>query len=312
MPRPTSLWVAGRTGFGPMGFRKSTGPTMIEGGPTGLFTRLGRKEPSSTREPEIADKPVARPIGAQITPDEKVGVQTMPDMEVPAAPSQSEEFLTAFQPRKSSADVGGSTLGTTPRVTSAVMEVYRRREGPSTTPLKGSELSVFEVGLVLCETRAKTCAPLASGLLVGDTSGGGDGALTLKYLGESSSCHHDNGNDLEAYDNGDDSEASSIMGFRETEEVKDFPFMQEMSHAMEVNNIVRVSCDGQTGLLVGCFKRIIVETHGKGGGGIHSTTHKIPDFVNCPLVETHKIPDFVHIVETHKIPDFVNCPLEIC
>ena len=69
---------------------------MIEGGSTVLFTKLGRKEQSLTREPEITDKPVARPTRAHITPDEEVGVQTTPDVEVPAAPSQFEEFSTAF------------------------------------------------------------------------------------------------------------------------------------------------------------------------------------------------------------------------
>ena len=172
LPRPTSSWVAGRTGFGPLGFKKPTGPTMIEGGSTVLFTKLGRKEQSLTREPEITDKLVAQPIGAQITLDEEVGVQTTPDVEIPAAPSQFEELSTAFQPGECSADVmGGSAQGTTLRV----MEVYRRREGTLTTLLKGGELSVLEVGSVLCETKEKTCAPPVSGLQVGDTSGGGDG-----------------------------------------------------------------------------------------------------------------------------------------
>jgi hypothetical protein len=45
LPRPTSSWVASRIGFGPMGFRKSMGLTMSEGGPFGLFTRLGHNEP---------------------------------------------------------------------------------------------------------------------------------------------------------------------------------------------------------------------------------------------------------------------------
>jgi hypothetical protein len=65
LPRPTSSWVAGRTGFGPMGLRKSTGQTMIEGGPSGLVMRLGRKETSPTHEPKIADKPITQPTGAQ-------------------------------------------------------------------------------------------------------------------------------------------------------------------------------------------------------------------------------------------------------
>jgi hypothetical protein len=49
LPRPTSSWVAGRTGFGPMGLRKASGQTLFEGGPSGLVTRLGRKETSPTR-----------------------------------------------------------------------------------------------------------------------------------------------------------------------------------------------------------------------------------------------------------------------
>jgi hypothetical protein len=67
---------------------------------------------------------------------------------------------------------------------------------------------------------------------------------------------------------GDDSEASPMMGVGEIEEVKNFCFMQEMSHVLEVSSVAGVSCDGMAGLLEGCFKRIIIETHGKGGDSL--------------------------------------------
>jgi hypothetical protein len=105
--------------------------------------------------------------------------------------------------------------------------------------LKGSELLVLEVGSVLCETREKTSASPVSSLQVGDTSGGGYGSLTLEHLGESSLCDPATG---------DDSEASPMMGVVETEEVKDFTFMQEMSLVLEVSSIAGLSCDGQAGL----------------------------------------------------------------
>jgi hypothetical protein len=87
----------------------------------------------------------------------------------------------------------------------------------------------------------------------------------VEYLGESSSCHPANE---------DDSEASPSRGVGETEEVKDSPLIQKMSHTLEVSSVVGVSCDGQIGLLEGCFKRIIVESFGKRGEGLHSTTQQ--------------------------------------
>jgi hypothetical protein len=101
--------------------------------------------------------------------------------------------------------------------------------------VKGSELSTLEVGSAMCETRENSCASPVSDLQVGDTSGGEDGAPTVDYLGESSSCHPANE---------DDSEASHSIGVGETEVVKDSPLMQKMSHALEVSSVVGVSCDG--------------------------------------------------------------------
>jgi hypothetical protein len=81
--------------------------------------------------------------------------------------------------------------------------------------------------------------------------------VTLEHLGESSLCR---------FASGGDSEASPMMGVVETKEVEDFPFMKEMALALEVSSVV-----GQAGLQEDCFKRIIAETHRKGGDSLHST-----------------------------------------
>jgi hypothetical protein len=50
LPRPNSSWVVGRTGFGPMGYRKVTGPIVHEGGLSGVYASLGHNETPQTRQ----------------------------------------------------------------------------------------------------------------------------------------------------------------------------------------------------------------------------------------------------------------------
>jgi hypothetical protein len=48
-------------------------------------------------------------------------------------------------------------------------------------------------------------------------------------------------------------------------ELVDSPVSEKMKTTMEVGSVVGLTCDGQEGLKVDCFKRIIVENQGRGG-----------------------------------------------
>jgi hypothetical protein len=288
LPWLNSSWVTGKTGFNLVGSWKATGSIVHEGGPLGRSARLGQKEPPSSRHSEASTQPVLSPTR----------ILTTTDMEIPANSFQTKEFSTASSDVEvSTAGVGVFTQGTPPQVTFTVKEVYWRRDGLTFTPLKGIDSLFLEEGSNLCENKEKqTCIAPSSGLLEGDASRGGleesaakaaaddpgHGLKSLDSLGESLSCH---------LDNGGVSEVPHMMVGEVTKELEVSPIMKALSLVMEVSRVVGLSCDGQEGLQEDCFKRIIVEKHGKGGGSFHSTDRQEEDSpswerVNCSVYET--------------------------
>ena len=174
--------------------------------------------------PSISVQPVSSPAG----------VFTTMDVEAPVDLT-SYIVVEAF-----TAGVGVIDQGTSLRVTSAVIEVYRRRDGTVPMPLKGIGAAAMEVGLELCETREKQiCASLDSGLSEGDATGGGletdDPGYGLLLLGESS---------LWRRDSGGASKVPPMPAGVVSKVLEDSPFSKELSLAMEVSRVVGVSCDG--------------------------------------------------------------------
>ena len=193
----------------------------------------------------------------------------MLDVETPADSTDSTNVETFM------AGVGVMDQGTSSRVMSAVLEVYRRRDGTVSMPMKGIIALVVEVGSELCATREKQiCASPGSGLPKGDASGGGletdDPGYGLLSLGESSSWHCDNGGASEVPPMPD-----GVVFKVSTDSI----VMKELSLALEVSRVVGVSCDGQVRLQEDCFEWIIVEKHGKGGDSLDR------ERVNCSVDE---------------------------
>jgi hypothetical protein len=90
----------------------------------------------------------------------------------------------------------------------------------------------------------------------------GHGLKSVEFLGESSSCHPDSGGVSEGL--------PMIVG-EVNEELESSPVMKELPLVKEVSRCAGLSCDGQEGLQEECFKWILVEKLGKGGGSFHST-----------------------------------------
>ena len=74
------------------------------------------------------------------------------------------------------ADRGAIAQGNEPRDTFVFKEVYRRRDGSTTTPVKGTDLSFLKEGSVPCMKERVT-----------------EGSVAGEPLGEPSSCHPNNG-----------------------------------------------------------------------------------------------------------------------
>ena len=52
------------------------------------------------------------------------------------------------------------------------------------------------------------------------------------------------------------------------------PIMRNLKLAVEVGNIVGLSCDGKEGMQVDCLKQIVIEKHGKREGSLHSAAQQ--------------------------------------
>jgi hypothetical protein len=103
LPRPNSSWVVGRTGFGPMRYRKVAGQVLHEGGPSGVLVSLGHTKKHPSHDSENAAKPVDRPTEALVISKVEVLVVSL----------RSEEFFSALHAREDSTSLGHNDASNT-------------------------------------------------------------------------------------------------------------------------------------------------------------------------------------------------------
>ena len=107
-----------------------------------------------------------------------------------------------------------------------------------------------------------------------------DASVASEPLGEPSSC---------LPDSGEVSEGLSLIDGEVNEELESSPVLQELLLVKEVSRLAGLSCDGQEGLQEECFKWILAEKHGQGGGSFHTTVQQEEE---CPSRERENSSDY--------------------
>ena len=127
---------------------------------------------------EILVQSVSSPSGLRTTMDTKALAESsiVPAQPVPAELARYEKSTASVTAEMSVTDRGVIAQGNELRDTFVFKEVYRRRDGSTTTPVKGTGVSFLKEGSVLCMEES-----VSEGSVAGDP------------LGESSSCHPDSG-----------------------------------------------------------------------------------------------------------------------
>ena len=234
-------------------------PAFVPSGTSATLTANAPVEESAVaKEPESASlgPPVsvlqAQPLRSG--PPSAMDIETLaeppivPAQLVPADSSRNKQSTSSVSTVLPATDRGVSTQGNEPRDTSVFKEVYRRRDGSTTTPVKGTELSFLKEGL---DPRLK--------------EGVFEGSVVGEPLGEPFLC---------SPDRGEVSEGLSLTDDEVNEELESSPVMQELLLVKEVSRLAGLSCDGQEGLQEECLKRILVEKYGQGGGSFHTTVQQ--------------------------------------
>ncbi|KAE8009881.1 hypothetical protein FH972_006288 [Carpinus fangiana] len=167
---------------------------------------------------------------------------------VPAEHARNKESTTSVTDELSETELGVTAQGTELRDTLVFKEVYRRRDGSTITPVKGTDFSLLKEGSVRCMEESAT-----------------EGSEAGDLLDESSSCHPDSRGV---------SEGLPMTNGEVNDVLESSPVMKELPLVKEVGRFAGLSCDGHEGLQDECFKRILAEKHGKGGDSIHSTVQQ--------------------------------------